>query len=152
MSVDFVDSCSQVTFCKVCKRYTCHKCHMCIWATTVYKGLFYVIEIIVKNMRGTTQREALATQGEKSIPHVKLINNCFSSQRVRSNPAYVLESYWCKLSFLFGFNDLALKTKKLLINLTLLTFFNEPHLKTPVLTVFLALRPGHNPKNALWTP
>ena len=66
--------------------------------------------------------------------------------------AYVLESYRCKLSFLFGFNDLALKTKKLLISLTLLTFFNEPHLKIPVLTVFLALRPGHNPKNALWTP
>ena len=36
-----------------------------------------------------------------------------STQRVRSNPAYVLESYRCKLSFLFGFNDLALKTKKL---------------------------------------
>ena len=32
-------------------------------------------------------------------------------QRVRSNTAYVLESYRCKLSFLFGFNDLALKTK-----------------------------------------
>ena len=50
-----------------------------------------------------------------------------------------MESYRCKLSFLFGFNDLALKTKKLLISLTLLTFFNEPHLKIPVLTVFLAL-------------
>ena len=85
--------------------------------------------------RGSTQREALATQREKSIPHVKLINNFFF-QRVRSNPAYVLESYRCKLSFLFGFNDLALKTKKLLISVTLLTFFNEPHLKIPVLTVF----------------
>ena len=101
--------------------------------------------------RGSTQREALATQREKNIPHVTLINNFFF-QRVRSNPAYVLESYRCKLSFLFGFNDLALKTKKLLISETLLTFFNEPHLKIPVLTVFLALRPGHNPKNALWTP
>ena len=103
------------------------------------------------HMRGSTQREALATQREKNIPHVKLINNFFF-QRLRSNPAYVLESYRCKLSFLFGFNDLALKTKKLLISVTLLTFFNEPHLKIPVLTVFLALRPGHNPKNALWTP
>ena len=76
-------------------------------------------------MRGSTQREALATQREKNIPHVTLINNFFF-QRVRSNPAYVLESYRCKLSFLFGFNDLALKTKKLLISGTLLTFFNEP--------------------------
>ena len=31
-------------------------------------------------MRGSTQREALATQGEKSIPHVKLINNFFFSK------------------------------------------------------------------------
>ena len=82
-------------------------------------------------MRGSTQREALATQREKNIPHVTIINNLFF-QRVRSNPAYVLESY----RFLFGFNDLALKTKKLLIGVTLLTFFNEPHLKIPVLTVF----------------
>jgi len=58
-------------------------------------------------MRGSTQREALATQREKNIPHVPLIK--------------------------------------------LLTFFNEQHLKIPVVTVFLALRPGHNPKIALWT-
>ena len=102
-------------------------------------------------MRGSTQREALATQREKNIPHVTLINNFFF-QRVRSNPAYVLETYESKLSFLSSFNDLALRTIKLLISGSLLTFFNEPHLKIPVLTVFLALSPGHNPKNALWTP
>ena len=102
--------------------------------------------------RGSTRREELATQREKNIPHVQLINNFFFLQRVRSNPAYVLQTYESKLSFLSSFNDLALKTKKLLISRTLLTFFNKPHLKIPVLTVFLALRPGHNPKNALWTP
>ena len=98
-------------------------------------------------MRGSTQREALATQREKNRPHVPLINNFFSSKgKIKSSVCFG------KLSFLSSFNDIALKTKKLLISVTLLTFFNEPHLKIPVLTVFLALRPGHNPKNALWTP
>ena len=39
----------------------------------------------------------------------------------------------------------ALKTKKLLISVTLLTFFNEPHLKIPVLTVFFGLKTTLDP-------
>ena len=38
-------------------------------------------------MRGSTQREALATQREKNIPHVKLINNFFflSKGKIKSS-------------------------------------------------------------------
>ena len=49
-----------------------------------------------------------------------------------------METYESKLLFLSSFNDLALKRKKVIDCWTLLTFFNEPHLKIPVLTVFLA--------------
>ena len=89
------------------------------------------------------QSQTVTKAREKNVPHVPLINNFFFFQRVRSNPAYVLKTYESKLSFLSSFNDLALKTKKLLISGTLLTFFNELHLKIPVLTVFLALRAIH---------
>ena len=41
-----------------------------------YNGA-YVHMLHMVHMRGSTQREALATQREKNIPHVKLINNFF---------------------------------------------------------------------------